>query len=83
MRITTLEVSIHSESESPVFGELVTRVRIEDEGGGEFITITQNRDDGSNEIRLDFSDVPYLLEAIEALKRGITNEPEYPDDRPR
>jgi len=68
MKLTVTEVTIHKENESPVFGELATHVKLDDEGGGEFIKIIQHNDTGCNEIRLDFEDIEYIMKAIEMLK---------------
>lgn len=71
MKLTVTEISIHRESESPVFGELVTKVSLCDEGGGVFIRMSQDTDEGFNSIRLDFNEVEYLVQAINILKTGV------------
>ena len=70
MKLTVTEVSIHKENESPVFGELVTQVKLGDEGGGEFIRIIQHNDTECNEIRLDFGEIEYIMKAIEMVKEA-------------
>lgn len=68
MKLTITEIAVHKENESPVFGELVTHVKLDDEGGGEFIKITQHNDTECNEIRLDFGEIEYMIKAINMLK---------------
>jgi hypothetical protein len=70
MKITVTEIAIHKENQSPIFGELTTKVGLGDEGGGVFVKITQNRDDGLQEVRIDFDEVEYIMKAIEMLKEG-------------
>jgi len=70
MKLTVTEIAVHKETESPIFGELTTHVKLEDEGGGAFVKICQSRDTGYNEIRIDFDEVEYLFQAIEKLKEG-------------
>ena len=70
MKLTVTEIAVHKETESPIFGELVTYVKLDDEAGGMFIKLAQNSDTGYNEIRLDFNEIEYILKAIETLKVG-------------
>jgi hypothetical protein len=71
MKLTVTEIAIHKETESPVFGELTTKVRLEDEGGGVFFIISQSTDSGLNEIRMDFKEFEYLVAAINKLNEGV------------
>ena len=73
MKLTVTEIAVHKETESPIFGELVTHVKLDDEAGGTFIKLVQNNDTGHNEIRLDFNEIEYILKAIEMLKVGDTD----------
>lgn len=68
MKLTVTEIAVHKEGESPIFGEIVTHVKLDDEGGGPFIKITQHNDTKMDEIRLDFNEIEYILKAIETLK---------------
>ena len=70
MKLTVTEIAIHKEGDSPIFGDMVTHVKLDDEGGGTFIVITQEYTSQMNEIRIDFSEVEYILKAIEMLKDG-------------
>ena len=68
MKLTVTEIAVHKEDESPIFGEIVTHVKLDDEGAGTFIKITQHNDIQVNEIRLDFNEIEHILKAIEMLK---------------
>lgn len=70
MKLTVTEIAVHKENESPIFGDIVTHVKLDDEGGGTFIKIVQHNDTQMNEIRLDFNEIEYILKAIEMLKEG-------------
>lgn len=70
MKMTILEVAIHPENENPVFGERSTHVRLSDEAGGSFVTISQSTDNGYGEIRLDFEEIETLVEAIKIIEKG-------------
>lgn len=63
---TVTEVSIHATVQNPIFGEFVTKVRLDDEAAGAFIVVSQSRDDGLSELRLDYEE---LVEITEAAKR--------------
>jgi hypothetical protein len=70
MKLTVTEIAVHKEGESPIFGDIVTHVKLDDEGAGPFIKIVQHNDTKMDEIRLDFNEVEYILKAIEMLKAG-------------
>jgi DNA polymerase elongation subunit (family B) len=74
MKLTVTEIAIHKEGESPIFGEIVTHVKLDDEGAGMFIKITQSSDTQMNEIRLDFNEVEYIIKAIEMLKESAGDQ---------
>ena len=71
MKLTITEISMHPEEESPIFSDQATRVRLEDGGGGKFVSITQDTDAGTATIRLDFKEVEELVRAIAMLKDCI------------
>lgn len=59
--------TIKPENES-MFSERVTRVSIQDEGGGCFIVVTQEPDyGGEQEVRIDIEEWPNIREAINKL----------------
>ena len=70
MKLTVTEIAVHKEDESPIFGDIVTHVKLDDEGAGPFIKIVQHNDTKMDEIRLDFNEIEYILKAIEMLKAG-------------
>jgi hypothetical protein len=70
MKLTVTEIAVHKEGESPIFGDIVTHVKLDDEGAGPFIKIVQHNDTKMDEIRLDFKEIEYILKAIEMLKAG-------------
>jgi hypothetical protein len=69
MKLTITEISMHPEEESPIFSDQATRVRLEDGGGGKFVSITQDTDAGTATIRLDFKEVEWLVKAITLLNK--------------
>ena len=70
MKLTITEIAVHKEDESPIFGDIVTHVKLDDEGAGTFIKLIQHNDTQMNEIRLDFNEIKYILKATEMLKEG-------------
>lgn len=74
MKLTITEIAVHKEDESPIFGDIVTHVKLDDEGAGTFIKLIQHNDTQMNEIRLDFNEIEYILKAIEMLKEGSTDD---------
>ena len=73
MKLTVTEIAVHKENESPIFGDHTTHVKLEDEGAGTFIKIIQHNDIKTDEIRLDFNEIEYIMKAIEMLKEGNTD----------
>lgn len=70
--ITPIKYSIHREGDSPMFGETSIHVSLDDDGAGEFLTIQQNSDNPeAGVVRLDFEELPLILEAAKLLKIGI------------
>ena len=70
---TVTEVSIHPEGTSPVYGEVVTRVTLSDEGGGYFVTISQNQE-GTGEVKLEYNELGYVLKVASELLEGVSND---------
>lgn len=68
MKLTVTEIAVHIENENPIFGDIVTYVKLDDEGAGTFIKLVQHNDTQMNEIRLDFREIEYILKAINILK---------------
>ena len=62
-RIT--EITVFPEKEG-IIGEGAVAIRVIDEGGGEFLELSQ---DGEH-VRLDFEELPLLVAAVEQLRKG-------------
>jgi hypothetical protein len=58
-------------SDKPVFDESATVVKIEDEGAGEFIEISQCPDEGSQSIRINPEEWNDIKKAVEDLLNDI------------
>jgi hypothetical protein len=74
MKLTVTEIAIHPETSNPIFGELVTKVRLDDEAAGMFFKIIQ--DDGTkvHEVRMDFEELKFLVAAVNVLKEYVETE---------
>jgi hypothetical protein len=69
-KTTIMQVSIHREEVSPVFGEGNTYVSVDDEAAGPFLVIEQHDDDGSGEhgkLRFDYEEFVAVAEAAKML----------------
>lgn len=70
--ITTTELTVHRRSISPVFGLGIVHVKLDDEGGGPFVTLKQMRDglpeDGYNTIKIDFEEIEHIVKAVKMLQ---------------
>lgn len=73
MNLTPTAFAIYRDGEHPINGERSTHVRLCDEGGGSFITITQWFECEEQNIRLDFDEIELLVKATNELK-GIIND---------
>jgi hypothetical protein len=63
----TTQISIMPLGE-PIFSELCTRITIEDEGAGEFISVRQLKSRGQDQqIDIDPEEWPVLMAAIERI----------------
>ena len=65
-RVTTITIVPKGE---PIFDERGFTVSIDDEAGGEFVTVRNN--DGPGEVRIDANDWPILSEVITGLIGGL------------
>ena len=64
---TVTEVSIHAKGQNPIFGEFVTKVRLDDEAAGAFVVVSQSRDDELSELRLNYEEIVEITEAAKWL----------------
>ncbi len=75
MKMTITEIAVHPEDESPVFGRLTTKIRLDDEGGGAFVKLVQEDDAGKlNEVRFDFNELEVIVDAIKLLEAGVGDD---------
>ena len=70
MKLTVTEIAVHKEDDSPILGEIVTYIKLDDEGAGTFVKITQHNGNDVDTIRFDFNEVEHIFKAIEMLKAG-------------
>ena len=61
---TTTEITVHPEEYNPVFGEHVTKIKLDDEAGGAFILMMQD----DQQIRLDFEEFDLVSDAVRILR---------------
>lgn len=66
LKMTPIAVSIHRENEHPLFGEGVIHLKLEDEAGGFFFTVSQ--EEGS--MRIDCDEIKQLVIAAKFLLDG-------------
>lgn len=70
--ITTTELTVHLKDKSPVFGEGVIHVRLDDEGAGPFVVLRQMKDstedDGYSNIKMDFEELEHIIKAVKMLQ---------------
>lgn len=70
--VTPTELTVHFKDKSPIFGEGVIHVKLDDEGAGPFVTLRQmkesNEDDGYNNIKMDFQELEHLVKAVKMLQ---------------
>lgn len=73
---TVIAISIHPETENPIFGEGVIHMRIEDEAAGGFLIITQCGVGAAAEIKLNLDELYLLAEEgkkmIDAYEKAIS-----------
>lgn len=67
---TITEITVHDASRNVLTDFEATVIKLADEGGGSYITITQ----GENEIRLDLEELPLVIEAIDRLMMQYKTE---------
>jgi hypothetical protein len=63
----TTEVTVYPKGE-PIFSEMATRIRVEDEAAGEFVEIVQEYgQDGKRSIRLDAKEWEYIKQIVDRM----------------
>ena len=72
---TTISVSIHHQTDSPLYGESVTIVSLNDEGAGPFIVLSQHGDHiKPGELRFDMEELSIIHDTARELIKGAKNE---------
>lgn len=69
-KTTVISLSVHAENENPTYGESVTTISLEDEGGGPFLLLTQTPGDGERALRFDLDEFRAVAAAVEVLMAG-------------
>ena len=74
MHTITGSLIVKPETE-PVFSELATTVRIDDEGAGPFVRVVQEgRDDARHGITIDATEWPAIRDAIERMLEVVAGQ---------
>jgi hypothetical protein len=68
-KVMTTEVTFFHSTQNPLYGEGVTKLRLEDEGAGIFFTLMQDDDN----IRMDEEEFILILEHMKLLKKQYEN----------
>jgi len=71
-RLVVTEIAITQVGESPVIGENTVTVRVEDDGAGSFLVISNIEQVGA--VRIDFEEAELLILAIRRLRREAGDE---------
>lgn len=68
---TIAEISIHTEPDSPIFGESVIKVRLNDHAAGIFIELSSNNPDDStpSTVTLDIAQFYEVAKAVDTLTK--------------
>ena len=64
---TIIKISIHPENLNPVYGEGVTHLCIEDEGGGPFLALSQEGEDKLECVRIDLEELEMITAEAKKL----------------
>ena len=63
-KITPIALAVHRDTESPIFGDGTTTIKVDDESAGPFIILSQ---DGNTEMKFDFEEFDKIAEAVRML----------------
>ena len=61
-------LAVHRTGESPVCGDGVTHISLDDDGGGEFLKFWQIDSDENGVIQIAFEEWPAICKAVEMLR---------------
>jgi hypothetical protein len=73
-RVLSVNVGVVGE---PIFDEKSTLIAIVDEGGGEFLELTQSSDSASGSLRFDSVEWPAVREAIDQMFANISEHESF------
>ena len=66
-RITRLTVA---PSDEPIFSEQATHIELDDEAGGEFVVLKQQREgENNNTVAFDFNEWNHIVAAVDRIKQ--------------
>jgi hypothetical protein len=69
--VTMTELTVHRKDKSPVFGEGVIHVRLDDEGAGPFVVLRQMKEskeeDCYSNVKMDFEELEHVVKAVKML----------------
>jgi hypothetical protein len=69
MKISVTELAVHLEGGNLMFGDHLTRVRLEDDNEGYFVTLIQETENrGMQQVRLPFEEFDLVVHAVEQLR---------------
>lgn len=76
--VTPVAVAVHRVGDSPVFGESMTHIRVEDDAAGPYIVISQpagrEGDLKPGELAFDADELPVIYQAAMRLLKQQTKE---------
>ena len=78
MEARVLSVVVAPEGEA-IFSESATVVRIEDEGGGEYVVVSQESVPGRGNVAINPEEWPALRDAIDRMVKECRDEPPRTD----
>ena len=61
------ELSIYPETDNPIFGEGITKISLDDEGGGIFINISQPANTTQGILSFNIDEIDIIFESIKVL----------------
>ena len=71
--ITPIKVSVHRKDDSPIFGESVIHVSVDDEAAGPFVVMESN-DGHADGLRIDLDELEAAVVAARQLIAGLPNQ---------
>jgi len=68
-KTTITSIAVHTDKESPIFGESTTKVRIDDDAAGVYIVIDQSgsEDPETGIVKLDPEELPVIMDVARRL----------------